>query len=470
MKNLCIPQLIPQEICLKCENCCRFSEEFSPWSPYILKGERECFNSQEVLPFFIKSYGINLKLKKEKDFFVCPFFDLAYKKCSLYALRPFDCALYPFILFYHQNYSQVLLGIDLQCPYLSTLKKEVLFNFALRIKKIVEEEILEMIYEHPGVIMDYQTNFQPLFPLDKLNRRIFGENSGLSIISLRDKEIFDNFFSKYGGAFSYAFTYLYAWRDIAYLLWKSVGDVLLVFWKQKEDFFLLLPPLGNFLSGEVFSYLIQLLGEKIRIKNIREEERDFFLRKGFTLKPTAGEYLYLSGKMINLSGKELKKKRGESNYFRKHYLPEVKDLQAEDRGKCLKLYEDWAKERCAEKRSDYYLMLLEDNFFAQRRLLLDYAVLNLQGIKVEVGGETVGYSFGYPLNEQEFCIFAEITHLKLKGISAFIFQEFSRKLKAYKFINAMDDAGLENLRREKLSYSPLLVKTIYSAEGNQGVG
>jgi hypothetical protein len=56
---------------------------------------------------------------------------------------------------------------------------------------------------------------------------------------------------------------------------------------------------------------------------------------------------------------------------------------------------------------------------------------------------------------ETFCILYEITDLGIKGLAQFIFRRYCQELKDYKFINIMDDSGLENLRRTKLAYKPV---------------
>jgi len=58
-----------------------------------------------------------------------------------------------------------------------------------------------------------------------------------------------------------------------------------------------------------------------------------------------------------------------------------------------------------------------------------------------------------------FCVLLEVCDLKFKGISEFIFREFSKEMTQYKHINCMDDSGLENLRISKLSYHPVFLST-----------
>jgi uncharacterized protein len=65
------------------------------------------------------------------------------------------------------------------------------------------------------------------------------------------------------------------------------------------------------------------------------------------------------------------------------------------------------------------------------------------------------------LDKDTFCILYEITDLTIKGLSQFIFRQFCSELKDYRYINVMDDSGLENLKRVKLSYRPLKVIPAY---------
>ncbi|MGE4357048.1 MAG: phosphatidylglycerol lysyltransferase domain-containing protein [Candidatus Omnitrophota bacterium] len=450
---------------MNCEICCRFSDKFSTWAPFILKEEIENYKTHKLLPSFVESYGTFMKLIQYNNIFICPFFNFLQKKCSLYTLRPFDCRLYPFVIFYNKNYTEVNLGIDLQCLYAKNNDINILFSFAKELKRILEDEDLaETIYQNPGFIMDYNANFTPFFVLNKISRKIFGETKGLKLLSLSDKKIFDNFFRENEKNFSYNFEYLYSWKDIAYLLWTIVDDNLLVFWKHKEDCFLILPPLGKTLSARTIEFLRQFVGRKVSIDNIVDKSLILSSNNHFKLKSIYSEYIYERAKIVGLKGNVLKSQRWAYNYFKKKYLSKVRKLTSKDIEQCLNLYELWAEERLKKHKSRYYHLLIEDNFFAQRRLLLDYDLLELDGIALEIEGKIKGYSFGYPLDKDNFCIFAEVADLKFKGIAQYMFCEFCRKLENYRFINTMDDSALENVRKTKLSYRPVKLKKFYSGQ------
>jgi hypothetical protein len=55
----------------------------------------------------------------------------------------------------------------------------------------------------------------------------------------------------------------------------------------------------------------------------------------------------------------------------------------------------------------------------------------------------------------------EIADSSVKGLAQFIFREFCSGLKDYTYINIMDDSGLENIQKTKLSYRPVKIIPAY---------
>ena len=106
--------------------------------------------------------------------------------------------------------------------------------------------------------------------------------------------------------------------------------------------------------------------------------------------------------------------------------------------------------------------MLEDSRVSLKESLDNYKELRLKGAVVEVGRRIKGFTFGFELNKETFCILYEITDLSVKGLAQFIFARFSQMLNDYKYINIMDDSGLDNLKRVKLSYSPRRLVSSYA--------
>ncbi len=85
----------------------------------------------------------------------------------------------------------------------------------------------------------------------------------------------------------------------------------------------------------------------------------------------------------------------------------------------------------------------------------NFQELGLIGKVVRINDEVQAYTFGYELNRDTFCILFEISKLSIKGLAQYIYREFCKELlHTYKWINAMDDSGLENIKRVKLSFHP----------------
>jgi hypothetical protein len=121
------------------------------------------------------------------------------------------------------------------------------------------------------------------------------------------------------------------------------------------------------------------------------------------------------------------------------------------------LFDAWAKGRKvrgAQSGDDLYCGMIEDNYKVIKMALANYKQLGLEGLVVRIEKKIVAFSFGYKLNKNTFCILYEITDLAIKGLAPFIFRRFCQDLKNFKYINMMDDSGLENLRKVKLSYKP----------------
>jgi hypothetical protein len=93
----------------------------------------------------------------------------------------------------------------------------------------------------------------------------------------------------------------------------------------------------------------------------------------------------------------------------------------------------------------------------------DFPKLGLEGLLLEAEDKLVGFSLGCPLDEETLCVLFEITDLEFKGAAQFIFKEFAGQLSDFRYLNLMDDSGLENLRKTKLSWRPQAISPVYSA-------
>ena len=104
-----IKQFVPSEACLACQGCCRFHEEDSFWRPRVVPTE---IPSGKDWPMDKDC----LRTRPHEGIFICSFLVSKDNTCEVYAERPFECRLYPFII--SSNAAGTALFAHLSCPYL----------------------------------------------------------------------------------------------------------------------------------------------------------------------------------------------------------------------------------------------------------------------------------------------------------------------------------------------------------------
>jgi len=293
----------------------------------------------------------------------------------------------------------------------------------------------------------------------------------LKSISLKDKAIFNQYlkFSRHELAV-YSFADIFIWKALFDISWAVIDGNLCVFFKDNFGTFLYLPPLGESFSPEAVlgSYDIAANLNKnpevTRIENIEEKDVAAYRKLGFKCSLKSQDYLCLRKDLVSLSGNKLKSQRWAKNYFLNHYEFEFSPLLAKDKQGCLDLYDSWMGMRKAVNPEHIYQGMMEDSRIALQTALVNYRALNLKGAAVRINKKICGFTFGYELNKDTFCILYEVTDLSVKGLAQFIFSRNCAELKGYKYINVMDDSGLENLKKVKLAYKPVRLIPAYIAK------
>lgn len=119
-----IKQFVPEDVCLKCQGCCRFREEFGVWLPCLLDAEVLALKKNDFS--YSKDKKIIPALSKEDGVFFCPFLNRNENECLIYSQRLFDCQLYPFVI--NRKGKKVFLAVDLNCDFVKNNFKTVDFN------------------------------------------------------------------------------------------------------------------------------------------------------------------------------------------------------------------------------------------------------------------------------------------------------------------------------------------------------
>jgi hypothetical protein len=269
---------------------------------------------------------------------------------------------------------------------------------------------------------------------------------------------------------SFSFVNIFTWQDFFQFELEVIDGNLCVFAKHETGTFLYLPPLGKNVSTQTiqacFERMDQVNRNKAvsRVENVQAQQLSLFPPEEFSCYNKGYEYCYYRKDIAQLTGNAYKSKRSSYNHFAKNY--KFKYLPYEDpmREDCAALYQRWVQSRrpaCAENA--VALQMLEENALVHQLALQHYKELGLTGRVVVIDNNVMAYTFGYPLNEQTFCVLFEIADLSCNGLSVFIFREFCRDaaIEPYKFINVMDDFELPNIQRTKDSYHPVVLFPCY---------
>ncbi len=153
-----IDQFIPEEICLKCQGCCRFREAVSVWSPCLLDEEVLSLIDKPDIPSAAIDANRRLCLVPDKkgELFLCPFLSLEDNKCRIYSMRPFECRLYPFLLNLRSN--KIFLTVDLNCPYIrEKLKSPELKNYIDYLTALLNSrKFLRLLKDNSHILQTYE--------------------------------------------------------------------------------------------------------------------------------------------------------------------------------------------------------------------------------------------------------------------------------------------------------------------------
>jgi len=293
----------------------------------------------------------------------------------------------------------------------------------------------------------------------------------LNKLSLKDKALFDKFLNLKEHKLSvYSFANIYIWHKLFNISWIIIKNNLCVFFQDKIGTFLYLEPLGNSFGDEVLVEVFKRLDSLNKnkslshIENIEEENLATYNRANFKTVFKSYDYLCKSSDLAQLKGNRFKSKRSSFNYFQKHNDFKFSPLSLRDKKDCLKLYDNWAKQRESQSLDSAYRYMLKDSRNSLVQALKYYKRLEYYGFKVKINKEIKGFTFGFKLNKDTFCILYEITDLSVKGLAQFIFCAFAKELNNYNYINIMDDSGLENLKKVKNSYHPQRLISAYIAK------
>ncbi len=195
-------------------------------------------------------------------------------------------------------------------------------------------------------------------------------------------------------------------------------------------------------AQEQIQYLENFFGNRLVVK----EQRDY------------SDYVYLTEKLAFLSGRKLHSKKNHVNSFNRKYKYTFKIIGDGDISSCCDFSHKWFLENESTQRFEAERQVIE-------YALNNYKALGLVGAVLKIDDEVIAYCLGEPMKDgNTFCTHFEKASAEYQNAYAVINKLFAETLQGqYKYINREDDAGVEGLRKAKLSYQPeFFVKKYYA--------
>ncbi len=173
--------IVPPEWCFKCDVCCRFPEKDSFLAPYFTHDEITSvyvsgaeFNS--VPNFVDKNGGGKIILTSFNEGYICPAFNPAKSRCKIYDIRPLDCVIYPFAIMWSADGREIVLGLDMKCPYVAEfINSDSLKEAVVEMRNTMDSSpVLDIISENPGLVGPFQDDVAHAAVLTNLTKALAG--------------------------------------------------------------------------------------------------------------------------------------------------------------------------------------------------------------------------------------------------------------------------------------------------------
>lgn len=215
---------------------------------------------------------------------------------------------------------------------------------------------------------------------------------------------------------------------------KETIDALISYFQENKQEFKM-----HLVTHEQFERLDKLFPGEFHI----EYNRDY------------ADYIYLSEKLITLSGKKLHSKRNHINKFKsEHENWQFEVITEENRQECIDMAKRWGSLNGGEEDEDK-----QNELCVTINAIQNMDKLMLKGGLIRLDGEVIAFSLGEELCEDTFVVHIEKAYPHIQGAYPIINQQFVEHLaKNYEYVNREEDTGAEGLRKAKLSYYPVFLQ------------
>ena len=282
-------------------------------------------------------------------------------------------------------------------------------------------------------------------------------------LTKEDKPLLDRYFrANYYENSHFNFTNLYMWREPFHVHVAEEDDVLYVVSEWKARVSALQPFCDPTRYPEATKKLLAYFEEIAQPFHIYDMERGYadFLRScdcaNFEVVADRDnyDYVYLSEKLISLSGRKLHSKKNHLNAFRKEH-PDAQFLPITDEivTQCKLELNSWYKQHRQEDGT--VDLFIDYERTAILEVLNNFADFGLKGGAILLDGRVVAFTFGEQLNTDTAVIHVEKADPEVRGAYPAINQGFVEHAWSHlTYINREEDMGIEGLRKAKESYKP----------------
>jgi Fe-S-cluster containining protein len=466
-----LPQLVTSTACVSCEVCCRFPDPDSVLRPYFTRDEirHAVQHGLEAASFpDIEGCQVSLVVDSTGEGFQCPAFEGSTGTCRLYEHRPLDCQLYPLALMWNAAHTEVVLGWDMKCPFMETQAPESIRRHADHVMTTLEQSAMaEQMARHPRMIGRFQDDVVVMASLPVLSKKMADQwvrpprrllTSDLPMLgaALDRSEL-------RGTSAAYSAPYHYLWNALLPYWWIELDGALCLFAQSASGWFMPMPPLAKgSVEGplkEAFALMRRWNGSSAvsRVENVPNQLASTLATTGYRLTRKDPDYLYRAEALARLAGDRYKSQRALCNRVEREGAILIEPYHPRDRAECRLLWDDWRSQKRAGGVDAYAQLLLEDSSSAHEVAWSHASDLSLIGLVVRKEGRLRGYTFGYWLNNNTWCVLLEVADRTIPGLAQYLFRETCRKAlsEGAQFVNTLDDSGLTTLRQSKEAYHPL---------------
>jgi hypothetical protein len=283
-------------------------------------------------------------------------------------------------------------------------------------------------------------------------------------LDLKAQPLFSSFSQKFDcQLMNYSFTVLFLYRNVCQIEYAVSDNFLIIKATQNEKSFFMFPVGEGNLPAILDKIADETMGTQRSVRFYQfcndfapiliqwaeefceKTEYQFSInsiRKDF-------EYIYSAEKLAYLEGHLLKPKRNQINHFVKHNTWNCDYISKVNIEKVRQFNDLWDVKKTSSETS------LEKENIALEEVFTCFFELNMQGILLQIEEKIVAFSIGFPLNDNTFLILFEKADRNYKGAYTMVNKLFANEIsKKFTYINRAEDAGVEGLRKAKLSYQP----------------